>query len=452
MPAHLEEYLRRDTIFAPASGAGRAAIAIVRISGPAVVAALQAMGVGEILPERVATLRTLRDPQTREALDRALILRFCAPHSFTGEQMAELHLSGGRAVLAGIISALGRVPGLRLAEPGEFASRAFENGKLDLSEVEGLADLVAAETAAQRRQALRIAGGALSREADRVRALLLHAMSAIEAQIDFSDIEEGSSLSLTDARDLARQALQRIRSILAASQMGERLRDGLNVVIAGPPNVGKSTLMNAISKKEVSIVASTPGTTRDVIELSLDLDGYPVTLVDTAGIRDTNDPLELEGVNCARRRLRDADLTLWLIECAAVSTRVPEVAGATILVKTKSDQMPAAVDVDLSGTVLSLRISAKTGDGVIQLLNVIGSFVSRQFDGSAAALITTERHKIAFSEAETALARLLNPKLDAAELMAEELRLAARAMERIAGRIDVEDVLGAIFSRLCVGK
>ena len=191
MPAHLEEYLRSDTIFAPASGAGRAAIAIVRISGPAVVAALQAMGVGEILPERVATLRTLRDPQTREALDRALILRFCAPHSFTGEQMAELHLSGGRAVLAGIISALGRVPGLRLAEPGEFASRAFENGKLDLSEVEGLADLVAAETAARRRQALRIAGGALSRAADRVRALLLHAMSAIEAQIDFSDIEEG---------------------------------------------------------------------------------------------------------------------------------------------------------------------------------------------------------------------------------------------------------------------
>ena len=413
------------------------------------------MGVGEILPERVATLRTLRDPQTREALDRALVLRFCAPRSFTGEQMAELHLSGGRAVLAGIISALGKVPGLKLAEPGEFAWRAFENGKLDLSEIEGLADLVAAETAVQRRQALRIAGGALSREADRVRALLLNALSAIEAQIDFSDIEsdmEVNSLSLTETRDLARQALRRIRSILAASQMGERLRDGLNVVIAGPPNVGKSTLINAISKKEVSIVASTPGTTRDIIELSLDVNGYPVTLVDTAGIRDTDDPVELEGVNRARRRLRDADLTLWLVECAAVSTRMPDVAGAMILVRTKSDQMPVAVDVDLPGTVFSLRISAKTGDGVMRLLNEIGSFVSRRFDGSAAALITTERHKIAFSEAETALARLLNAKLDAAELIAEELRLAARAMERIAGRIDVEDVLGAIFSRLCVGK
>jgi tRNA modification GTPase len=449
MPAHL------DTIFALASGAGRAAIAIVRISGPAVAAALQAMGVGEILPERVATLRTLRDPQTREALDRALVLRFCAPRSFTGEQMAELHLSGGRAVLAGIISALGKVPGLKLAEPGEFAWRAFENGKLDLSEIEGLADLVAAETAVQRRQALRIAGGALSREADRIRALLLNALSAIEAQIDFSDIEsdmEVNSLSFTETRDLARQALRRIRSILAASQMGERLRDGLNVVIAGPPNVGKSTLINAISKKEVSIVASTPGTTRDIIELSLDVNGYPVTLVDTAGIRDTDDPVELEGVNRARRRLRDADLTLWLVECATASTRIPDVAGAMILVRTKSDQVPVAVDVDLPGTVFSLRISAKTGDGVMRLLNEIGSFVSRRFDGSGTALITTERHKIAFLEAETALARLLNAKLDAAELIAEELRLAARAMERIAGRIDVEDVLGAIFSRLCVGK
>ena len=449
MPAHL------DTIFALASGAGRSAIAIVRISGPAVAAALQAMGVGEILPERVATLRTLRDPQTREALDRALVLRFCAPRSFTGEQMAELHLSGGRAVLAGIISALGKVPGLKLAEPGEFARRAFENGKLDLSEIEGLADLVAAETAVQRRQALRIAGGALSREADRVRALMLNALSAIEAQIDFSDIEsdmEVNSLSFTETRDIARQALRRIRSILAASQMGERLRDGLNVVIAGPPNVGKSTLINAISKKEVSIVASTPGTTRDIIELSLDVNGYPVTLVDTAGIRDTDDPVELEGVNRARRRLRDADLTLWLVECATASTRMPDVAGAMILVRTKSDQVPVAVDVDLPGTVFSLRISAKTGDGVTRLLNEIGSFVSRRFDGSATALITTERHKIAFLEAETALARLLNAKLDAAELIAEELRLAARAMERIAGRIDVEDVLGAIFSRLCVGK
>jgi tRNA modification GTPase len=434
------------------SGAGRAAITVVRISGPAVVTALQGLGVGEALRERVATLRILRDPQTLEALDRAILLRFCGPRSFTGEQMAELHLTGGRAVIAGVISALAKVPGLRPAEPGEYAFRAFENGKLDLSEVEGLADLVAAETAAQRRQALRIAGGALSREADGIRALLLHAMSTLEAQIDFSDVDDVNSLSLADARNLAWQALQRIRSVVASSEMGERLREGLNVIIAGHPNVGKSTLMNVIANREISIVASTPGTTRDLIELKLDVKGYPVTLVDTAGIRDTDDPVEREGVDRARRRVRDADLTLWLEECGVSSTPAPEVAGAIILVKTKSDQVHAATEVASSEVVLSIRVSAKTNYGISRLLDEIALFAARRFDGSAAALITTERHKISFCDAEMALIRLLELRLDAVELVAEELRLAARAMERISGRIDIEEVLDSIFSRLCVGK
>lgn len=451
MPPHLEGPAYRDTIFAVASGAGRAAIAIVRISGPAVAAALRALRIGA-LSDRVATLRTLRDPQTLEALDRAIVLRFCGPRSFTGEQMAELHLTGSRAVLAGVISALGKVSGVRPAEPGEFAWRAFANGKLDLSEVEGLADLVVAETSAQRRQALRVAGGALSREADGIRALLVRAMSTLEALIDFSDIDGVNSLMLADARDLALQALQRIRSILASSQMGERLRDGLNIIIAGAPNVGKSTLMNVISKREVSIVTPTPGTTRDIIELSLDIKGYPVTLVDTAGIRDTDDPVEREGVERARRRLKDADLTLWLTECGTPLVRGSDVAGATILVNTKSDQSSTATDVDLPGMISSLRISARTGEGVSRLLDEIACFAASQFDGSAAALITTERHKIAFSDAESALARLIHSELGALELAAEDLRLAARAMERIAGRIDVNEVLGTIFSRFCVGK
>ena len=420
------------------------------MSGPAVVAALQGLGVGEVLRERVATLRILRDPQTLEALDRAIVLRFCGPRSFTGEQMAELHLTGGRAVLAGVISALAKIPGLRPAEPGEFALRAFENSKLNLSEVEGLADLVAAKTAAQRRQALRIAGGALSREADGIRALLLHAMSTVEAQIDFSDVDDVNSLSLVEARNLASRALQRIRSIVASSKMGERLRDGLKVIIAGPPNAGKSTLMNVIAKREISIVASTPGTTRDLIELTLDVRGYPVTLVDTAGIRDTDDPVEREGVDRARHRVRDADLTLWLEESGVSSTRAPEIAGAVILVRTKSDKVP---DVALPKVVSSsISVSAKTNDGISRLLDEIALFAARQFDGSAAALITTERHKISFFDAEMALVRLLDTRLDAVELVAEELRLAARAMERISGRVDVEEVLDSIFSRLCVGK
>jgi tRNA modification GTPase len=423
------------------------------MSGPAVVAALKGLGVGEVLRERVATLRILRDPQTLEALDRAIVLRFCGPRSFTGEQMAELHLTGGHAVLAGVISALAKVPGLRPAEPGEFALRAFENSKLNLSEVEGLADLVAAETAAQRRQALRIAGGALSREADGIRALLLHAMSTVEAQIDFSDVDDVNSLSLAEARNFAWQALQRIRSIVASSKMGERLREGLNVIIAGPPNAGKSTLMNVIAKRDISIVASTPGTTRDLIELTLDVRGYPVTLVDTAGIRDSDDPVEREGVDRARRRVRDADLTLWLEECGVSSKGAPEVAGAIILVRTKSDRVPAATNTALSEVVSSsIRVSAKTNDGISRLLDEIALFAARQFDGSAAALITTERHKISFLDSEMALVRLLDSRLDAVELVAEELRLAARAMERISGRVDVEEVLDSIFSRLCVGK
>jgi tRNA modification GTPase len=228
--------------------------------------------------------------------------------------------------------------------------------------------------------------------------------------------------------------------------MGERLRDGLKVIIAGPPNAGKSTLMNVIAKREISIVASTPGTTRDLIELTLDVRGYPVTLVDTAGIRDTDDPVEREGVDRARHRVRDADLTLWLEECGVSSTGAPEVAGALIRVRTKSDRVLAASESS------SISVSAKTNDGISRLLDEIALFAARQFDGSAAALITTERHKISFFDAEMALVRLLDTRLDAVELVAEELRLAARAMERISGRVDVEEVLDSIFSRLCVGK
>ena len=447
------DYSPRDTIFALSSGRERAAIAVVRISGSAVVAGLQAMGIDERLRERAATLRTLRDPETREALDRAIILRFPGPRSFTGEEMAELHLTGGRAVLAAVTSALGRIPGFRPADPGEFAWRAFENGKLDLVEVEGLADLVLAETAAQRRQALRIAGGALSREADEIRSAIVRAISLVEGDIHFSDMEDAEFPSATHARDIVRKTLMRIQSVLASSRMGERLRDGLNVVIAGPPNVGKSTLMNALSKREVSIVTPKPGTTRDLIEVPMDIKGYPVTLVDTAGIRDTDDAAEREGIRRAQRRVREADLTLWLVECGSVPT-VPDVKGAVIFVETKSDQSPPGTKIHLTGGTLhpALSISAKTGEGISRLVDEISTFAVNTFDGSSAALITTQRHKIAFSDASIALERFLDPESDAVELGAEELRLAARAMERIVGRIDVEEVLAAIFSRLCVGK
>ncbi|HEY1941502.1 MAG TPA: tRNA uridine-5-carboxymethylaminomethyl(34) synthesis GTPase MnmE [Roseiarcus sp.] len=439
----------RDTIFAPASGAGRAAIAVIRISGRACAAALAALAPGADLADRVATLRTLRDPATGETIDRALALRFAAPRSFTGEEMAELQVTGGRAVVAGVLAALGRVPGLRPAEPGEFAWRAFENGKLDLAEVEGLADLVEAETAAQRRQALRIAGGALSRESEAIRATLVEAMALIEAQIDFSDVEDADALSLDSARALAAKAAHRLRAVLAGAAAGARLRQGFNVVIAGPPNVGKSTLMNALARRDVSIVSAIPGTTRDLVEVPLELRGFPVTLVDTAGIRETDEPIEREGVARARRRADEADLTLWLSDDAAAPIAPPG-QGPMLFVLTKADRTRTTEDKE--SPPQAIRISALTGDGLPQLLDAIADVAEQEMGGQEPSLIAQERHRAAFADALDALERALDPHAEELELVAEDLRLAARALERIAGRIDVEEVLGDIFSRLCVGK
>jgi tRNA modification GTPase len=440
----------RDTIFAPASGGGRAAIAVIRLSGPACARALEAIAPGAHFPDRVATLRALKDPRDGEHLDRALVVRFLAPRSFTGEEMAELHVTGGRAVVAGIVGALARIPGLRPAEPGEFAWRAFDNGKLDLSEVEGLADLVEAETAAQRRQAQRIADGALSRESEAIRAKLIEAMAVLEAQIDFSDVEDADALSLDAARGLAAEAARRVRSALAGAEAGARLREGFNVVIAGPPNVGKSTLMNALARRDVSIVSAIPGTTRDLVEVALDLRGLPVTLVDTAGIRETDDPIEREGVARARRRAEEADLTLWLSDGAATTEPPPLGDGRRIVVLTKADRQSS----DGAGAAPpgAMRISALTGAGLSQLLDAVADLAEERMVGPAPALITLERHRAAFADALGALDRALDPAQLELELMAEDLRLAARALERIAGRIDVEEVLGDIFSRLCVGK
>ena len=435
----------RDSIFATAYGAGRAAIAVIRISGPRCAAALAALAPDKVFPDRVATLATLSDPASGQALDRALVVRFVAPRSFTGEDMAELQVTGGRATIAGFIAALARLPGLRPAEAGEFAWRAFESGKLDLSEVEGLADLVDAETEAQRLQALRIAGGALSRDAEAIRAAIAEAMALIEAQIDFSDVEDADVLSLDEARVMAAAAAARTNAALSGAAAGERLREGFTVVIAGPPNVGKSTLMNALARRDVSIVSPIPGTTRDLIEASLDLRGFPVTLVDTAGLRESDDPIEREGVARARRRAERADLTLWLTDSTVFDAPPFTGSGAAITVATKADLGGWAE----AGAV---KVSAVTGAGIEQLLDAIAEVAAEEMSGPAPALITLERHRVAYADALAALERALNPDQGELELVAEDLRLAARALERIAGRIDVEDVLGEIFKRLCVGK
>jgi tRNA modification GTPase len=436
-----------DTIFALASGVGRAAIAVLRISGPECSAVLRMIAPGADFPDRRAVLRTLRHPYSREPLDRALITWFCAPRSFTGEEMAEVSVTGGRAVISAFIKALALIPGLRLAEPGEFAWRAFMNGKIDLSEVDGLADLVEAETEAQRRQAQRIAGGALSRECDAIRTSLLEAMAAVETQIDFTDVEDASDFTLETVKDAARGAIERIDRALASADAAARLREGFTVVIAGPPNVGKSTLMNALAGRDVAITSPVPGTTRDLIEVFLDLRGYPVILVDTAGVRESHDPIEQEGVARARRRAESADLILWLNDRA--DDLGPSLGSATLVVRTKMDLKQADPS---AGKPAAVAISAKTGAGVDRLLDVIAELAEERMSSREPTLLTLERHRRGFQEARQALAVTLVPDAAEPELIAEDLRRAALAMDRIVGRIGAEDVLGEIFARLCVGK
>src|SRR5664280_1041377 len=316
----------RPTIFALSSGRGPAAIAVIRISGSRAGDALKALGI-KIPEPRKAGLARVRNPDPltgNEIIDEALALWFPAPHSETGEDVAELQLHGGRAVIAAVLAALGRIEGLRPAEAGEFTRRAFENGKLDLTAVEGLADLVMAETQGQRRQAFRQMKGLLGGRAETWRQRLIQALALVEARIDFSDEADVPDNLLAPALIIARELETEIAAALADGGRGERLREGLVVAIAGPPNAGKSTLLNRLAKREAAIVSPYAGTTRDVIEVHLDLAGWPVTLLDTAGIRDTEDPVELEGVRRARERAAAAALVLWVVDAGENSQNRPK--------------------------------------------------------------------------------------------------------------------------------
>ena len=438
-----------ETIFALASGRGRSAVAVIRISGPHCLAALSLAG-GKLPKPRYATLRTLSDPQSNEELDRAIVINFPGPQSFTGENMLEFQVTGAPAVINGVLAALSKVDGLRPAEQGEFARRAFEAGKMDLSEVEGLADLIEAETSEQRRRALRIAGGALRRESDEIRGLVIKGAAAIEAQLDFGDVEDTDAMS-SGAQEVIGEALERVRKGLGESVGAERLRDGLVVAIVGLPNAGKSTLMNVLARRDVSIVSAIPGTTRDVIEVALELRGFPVLLLDTAGIRATDDGVELEGVARARKRAETADLVLWLAESGAAFPPDELAPERVILVATKMDLRQQEQKADFAAAKW-LEVSALTGKGVPELLDEVARFAAQQLAPTCSALLTRERHRSAFRSAERALARSLLHRDEDADLAAEDLRLAARALERVSGRIEVEEILDEVFARLCVGK
>ena len=402
---------------------------------------------GGLPPPRVAQRRRLVDPQSGEALDDGLVLWFPAPRSATGEDVAELHLHGSRAVLAAVMQALARL-GLRLAEPGEFTRRAFLNGKLDLLQAEAIADLAAAETEAQRRQAMRQLGGELGEVYRGWRDRLTRILAHLEAAIDFPDEDlppeiEDRILGETEA------LVAEIERHLADGHRGERLRDGIDVAIVGPPNAGKSSLLNRIARRDVAITSPVPGTTRDVIEVAIDLGGYPVVLADTAGLRDSADAIEQEGKRRAVQRAEQAEIRLFVFDIAHPA----DAAGAsawpgadTILVANKIDLVPAA-DADLS--VSALPVSALTGEGIDRLLTVLGERVAQTYRIEAPVL-TRARHRQALEEAAASLRRSFSAALP--ELRAEDLRLALRSLGRITGAVDVEDLLDVIFRDFCIGK
>ncbi len=405
------------------------------------------MVAGGVPKPRLATLRTLHDPRSGLLLDRGLVLFFPEGASFTGEDIAELHLHGGRAVVAAVLEALASLPGMRPAEAGEFTRRAFAAGRMDLTEAEGLADLVSAETEMQRRLAVQQAGGLIRDRYEGWRGRLIRARAMIEAELDFSD-EEGVAGAWSDGVRTDMAALrEEIGAVLADGTRGERLRSGADIVILGAPNVGKSSLLNAIARRDAAIVSAEAGTTRDVLEIRVDVDGYAATLVDTAGLREADGDVEREGIRRARARADTADLVLWLWERQDQLEERP--AGDHVLeVLTKADVVDSATK-ELAAARGSLSLSALTGEGVLELLDMLGQRLATWLGGEA-PLVTRARHRQALSSCQEALSLALSET--SAELAAEHLRRAGDELGRVTGRFGVEDLLDVVFRDFCIGK
>jgi tRNA modification GTPase len=440
---------REQTIFALSSGRPPSAISIVRVSGPQAATVLASLA-GKMPAPRMATRALLRGAD-QQAIDDAVVLWFPGPASATGEDVAEFHVHGGRAVLSTLFAALSAFENVRAAEPGEFTRRGFENGKLDLTEAEALDDLIHADTDRQRRQALRQLKGLLGDKVRDWRAQIIQACALIEAGIDFSDEGDVPAELIAPALAKIKALLEEIQEVLAAEGKSERLREGLVVAIAGPPNVGKSTLINALARREVAIVSPHAGTTRDVIEVQLDLDGYPVTVIDTAGVRETVDPVEQEGVRRARARAAEADLVLWLIDAEHES--LPHIeAVPSWTVRNKIDLDPGADEPLQQPGGADFKISAGRGDGIPELIRALIVFAQDFFGSGEGGLIGRERQRKLLQDAADMLQRSMDVIGEGEEFAAEELRAAADTLGRLLGRVDIEDILGAIFKDFCIGK
>jgi tRNA modification GTPase len=440
----------RQTIFALSSAPGRAGIAVVRISGPGAGGVIDLMAPPR--PEnRYAALRRIRHPDSGELLDEGLTLWLEAPRTETGEDMAELHLHGGAAIVKAVLGALGGISGCRLAEPGEFARRAFDNGKLDLAQVEGLADLLDAGTEAQRHQALTQMRGALSDLYEGWRRDLLEACALMEAAIDFSDEGDVAGDAVDHAYGIVTALYDKIAAHLDDGNRGEILRDGFRVVLAGPPNAGKSSLLNALARREAAIVSEEAGTTRDALEVRLDLEGLPVIITDTAGIREAHGAVEQEGIRRALTHARGADLVLWINDSMLARTPPPP----ELLARGHKYFVRVAAKIDVPGSYSAadeVALSALTRDGLDRLIDRMVAEARDRIGDTAAPAITRERYRQQLLQCVDDLKTFVAAPLTEHELRAEDLRRAATALGRITGRIDVEDVLGEIFGRFCIGK
>lgn len=437
-----------STIFALSSGSGMAGIAVIRLSGKAAFATVTSL-TGVLPAPRKAVRRTFRHPDTRDVLDDGLLVTFPGPHSFTGEDVAEFHLHGSLAVVRAMLDVLSGMAGLRLAEPGEFTKRAFRNDRMDLVAAEGVGDLIRARTERQRKQALHHAMGGASQVIEGWRRDLIAILGRVEAAVDFADEADVANATVEDVRRRLDDLISRMRVALAEADRAASLRDGLKVVLAGSPNVGKSSLLNRLAQREAAIVSAIPGTTRDVIEVAMEFSGVPVILTDTAGLRaSTEDEIERIGIDRTSRELAGADIVVWVSAPEDPASPPPELDSETLWIENKSDLAGNSVQ----GTGAQYRISAKTGEGMAEFFAALEERVLRMAAHAESAVLIRSRHKQISSSCVENLLRASAQSADHLELMAESLRAAAYDMGRLTGRIDVEDILDSIFRDFCIGK